>query len=115
MDSYAFCQALVFYCLTSYLFFFLLPLGSTVLETTIGRLTHDNFLNLIRHSVGLLRTSVEPVAKDSTYPGQHNTEIQGQIFILNEIRTNDLRVQAIKTYSSDRAATGTFTSYRSVK
>jgi hypothetical protein len=33
---------------------------------------------LLRHTVGLLWTSDQPVAKVSTYTGQHNTETQRQ-------------------------------------
>jgi hypothetical protein len=41
---------------------------------TFGRLTHGRFLNLFRHSVGLLWTSDRTVAKASIHTGQDNTE-----------------------------------------
>jgi hypothetical protein len=42
----------------------------------------------------------------STYTGQHNTE-RTNIHASSVIRTHDLKIKAIKIYSSDRAATGT--------
>jgi hypothetical protein len=50
--------------------------GSTVLVRTFAA-SHWRFRNLLKHTVGLLWTSDQPVAKASTYTGQHNTETQG--------------------------------------
>jgi hypothetical protein len=36
--------------------------------------SHGMFCNLFRYSVGLLWTSDKPIAKASTYTGEHNTE-----------------------------------------
>jgi hypothetical protein len=47
--------------------------GSTVLERTLAAL-HWRFRNVFRHTVGLLWARGQPVAKASTYTGQHKTE-----------------------------------------
>jgi hypothetical protein len=56
---------------------------------------------LLRHTVGLLWTSHQSVVKASTNTGQHNIQASCGI------RTQDPSVQADKTCSLDRAATGT--------
>jgi hypothetical protein len=80
--------------------------GSTILVRTLAT-SHQRFRNLFRHLVGLLWTSDRPVAKASTYTGQHTTQKDEDTHALSGIRTHDLSVQAIKAYASDRAATGT--------
>jgi hypothetical protein len=62
------------------------------------------FVILLRNLVRLLWTSDQPVAKASTYTGQHNTETQRQTS--SGIRTYGPSNQADKTYALDRAATG---------
>jgi hypothetical protein len=62
------------------------------------------FVTLLRNSVGLLWTSDQLVAKASTYT-QH-TKTRTDIHTLSGIRTHGLSVKAIKTFASDRAATG---------
>jgi hypothetical protein len=42
--------------------------------------SYRRFHNLLRHTVGLLWTSDQSVAKASTYKGQHSTESQRQTF-----------------------------------
>jgi hypothetical protein len=54
----------------------------------------------IRHTVGFLWTSDQPLAENSTYTGQHN------IHALRGIRISDPSNQAAKTYALDPAATG---------
>jgi hypothetical protein len=61
--------------------------------------------NLIRHSVGLLWTSDQPVAKASTDTGQHNTERQRQTSMPQA--GFEPTIPAAKTYALDRAAAGT--------
>jgi hypothetical protein len=51
--------------------------GSTVLVRTLAA-SQLRFLALVRHLLGLLWTSDQPVANASTYTGQHNTETQIQ-------------------------------------
>jgi hypothetical protein len=53
------------------------------------------FFNHFRHLVGFLWTSDQPVAKASTYTGQHNTKKRTNAHALIWIRTHDLSVQAI--------------------
>jgi hypothetical protein len=49
----------------------------------------------VRHTVGLLWTSDQPVAEASTYAGQHNIETQEtNIHTLSGIRTRDSSNQA---------------------
>jgi hypothetical protein len=74
----------------------------TVLARTLAA-SHRRYRNLFRHSIRLLWTNDQPVAKASTYKGQHDIETHA----LRGIRTQDVSVQAIKTFSSDRPATGT--------
>jgi hypothetical protein len=50
---------------------------SAVLLRTLDA-SHGRFRNLFRHSVGRLWTSDQPVAKASTYTGQHTTERRRQ-------------------------------------
>jgi 1,2-phenylacetyl-CoA epoxidase PaaB subunit len=63
--------------------------------------------------MGLLWTSDQPIAKGSTYTGQHNTETytrrntKTNIHTSSEIRTHDPSNQTAKTYALDHAATGT--------
>jgi hypothetical protein len=60
-------------------------------------LNHSGFLYHIQltHTVGLLWTSVQPVAEASTYTGQHNIETQEtNIHALSGIRTRDPSDQA---------------------
>jgi hypothetical protein len=56
---------------------FIIIIGSTVLLRTLAA-SHRRFRNLIKTQVGLLWTSDQPVAKASTYTGQHNTGTQEQ-------------------------------------
>jgi hypothetical protein len=49
--------------------------------------------------------SDQPVAKASTYTGQHHTNTKTNIHAPSVIRTRDPSNQAAKTYDSDRAAT----------
>jgi hypothetical protein len=51
--------------------------GFTDLTGTLTA-SHPRFRYLFRQSVGLLWTSDQPVARASTYTGQHNTETRGQ-------------------------------------
>jgi hypothetical protein len=89
--------------------------GSTVLVRTLAAL-HGRFVIYFRHLIGLLWTSDQPVAKASTYTGQHNTETRGEISVpqarfdprrqtsmRSVIRTCDPTNQA--AYALDRAAT----------
>jgi hypothetical protein len=46
--------------------------GSTVLVRTLAASHTEVFVILLRHTVGLLSTSDQPVSKVSTYTGQHN-------------------------------------------
>jgi hypothetical protein len=48
------------------------------LKSGLGLLIWSFVILLFRHLVGLLWTSYQPVAKASTYKGQHNTETQRQ-------------------------------------
>jgi hypothetical protein len=52
-----------------------------------------------------LWTSHQPIAKASSYTQHRNTRTN--IYALSGIRTHDLNIQAINTYASDYAATGT--------
>jgi hypothetical protein len=62
---------------------------------------------LFRRSVGLLWKSDQPVAKNSTYTGQHNIQTQEtNIHDPSGIRTNDPSKQAANTWVLDRTATG---------
>jgi hypothetical protein len=79
---------------------------STVPERTLAA-PLPRFLNLFRHSVGLLWTSDQPVAKASICTRQHTTKTRTNIHALSGIGTHDLSAQAIKAYASDRAAAGT--------
>jgi hypothetical protein len=54
-----------------------------------------DLLILFKHSVGLLWTSNQPVAKASTYTQRRKT--RKNIYALSGIRTRDSRDQAIKT------------------
>jgi hypothetical protein len=65
------------------------------------------FVIWLRGLVGLPWTSDQPVAKASSYTGQHNTEAETNIHASSGIRTHDPSNQAAKTYALDRAATGT--------
>jgi hypothetical protein len=51
---------------------------STVLERTLAVSLTGGFFILFRHLVGLHSESDQPIAKTSTYTGQHNVEIRGQ-------------------------------------
>jgi hypothetical protein len=75
--------------------------GSTVLVTTLAA-SHRRFRNQIETLGRLLCTSHQPVAKASTYTGQHKINI----YISSGIRTHDPTNQVAKTYALDRAATG---------
>jgi hypothetical protein len=57
--------------------------GSTVLEmTSAASHTGSFFILSLRHPIGFLWTSNQPVVKNSTYIGQHNnTERRGQTFM----------------------------------
>jgi hypothetical protein len=81
-------------------FLFYIPVVS---NWNIGPLL--GFLILFRHSAGLLWTSDQPSAKASTYRQHRKTRTN--IHALSGIRTHDHIAQAIRTYASDRAATGT--------
>jgi hypothetical protein len=59
---------------------------------------------LFRHSAGLLWTSDQPVTKASTDTQHRKTRTNRDD--LSGIRAHDHCDQAIKTYASDRAATG---------
>jgi hypothetical protein len=57
-----------------------------------------------------------PVAKDSTYTGQHNTETQRQTYMLRVGFEPTTPVTKRKTYALDRVATGTGeATYRDMK
>jgi hypothetical protein len=64
------------------------------------------FVVSLRHFVELPWTSDQPVAKASTYRGQHNTETQRQTNIRapSGIRTKEPSNPATKTYALHRAA-----------
>jgi hypothetical protein len=47
------------------------------------------FVILLRHTVGLLWTSDQPIAKASTYTGQHNRNTKTNIHALSGIRTHN--------------------------
>jgi hypothetical protein len=54
--------------------------SSTVLVRTLAA-SQLRFLTLVRHLLGLLWTSDQPVANASTYTGQYNTETQIETFM----------------------------------
>jgi hypothetical protein len=80
--------------------------GSTVLVRTLAA-SHGRFLNIFRHSLELLWTSDQAVAKAYTYTGQHTQKDGTNTHATSGIPTHDLSVQAIKAFGSDHAATGT--------
>jgi hypothetical protein len=84
----------------------LLLRGSTVLERTLAALHTGVVTLLFVQLVDLLWTSYQPVAKASTYKGQHK-----KMHASSGIQTHDLCVQAIEAYASDRAATGSGTQW----
>jgi hypothetical protein len=84
----------------------LLLCGSTALERTSAA-SHGRFLNLFRHLVALLWTTVQPITKTSAYTEQHNTEITStNIYALGGIRIRGLSVQAVKACAPDRRSLG---------
>jgi hypothetical protein len=70
----------------------------------LGRFTW-RFRNLVRYSVGFLWTSDQPITNASTYT-EHSTKWEDRHPCLKRFRPHDLSIQAIKTFASDRAATG---------
>jgi hypothetical protein len=70
----------------------------------LGHVTYWGFVILLRHTVGLLWTSDQPVAKASTYTGQHNIETQRQTSMPRA--GFEPMIQAAKTYALDSVATG---------
>jgi hypothetical protein len=65
------------------------------------------FIILLGHSAGLVWTSDQPIAKVSTYIGQHNTEKQRQTSTPQVRFEPTTPVTKPKTYTLDCAATGT--------
>jgi hypothetical protein len=61
------------------------------------------FLDLIRHGVGSLWTSDQPVAEASTYADHITYKHKRQTF-MPTVRF-ELAIQAVKTYFLDRSAT----------
>jgi hypothetical protein len=57
------------------------------------------FVIYFRHLLGLLWTSDQPVAKASTYTGQHNIYTKTNIHASSGIRTRDPSNQAAKIYT----------------
>jgi hypothetical protein len=80
----------------------LLLRDSTVLETTLSASDTGAFLILFRHSVGLLWTSDQPIARAT----QHR-KTRTNIHALSGFQTHDLSVQEIKAHDLDRATSVT--------
>jgi hypothetical protein len=72
--------------------------------------SHKRCIDLFKHSVGLVWTSDQPIAKASTYTG-HKTQKEDKHHTLSGVRTHDLSFQAIspQTARSMEPANGQFT------
>jgi hypothetical protein len=73
----------------------------------LGRLTYRRFLELFRHTVGLLGRVISPSQGLYLYRTTQHRKPRTNIHALSGIRTHDPRNQPVKTHASDRTATVT--------
>jgi hypothetical protein len=73
----------------------------------LGLLTYRRFLELFRHTVGLLTRVISPSQGLYLHRTTQHRETQANIHALNGIRTHDPSNQPAMTHASDRTATVT--------
>jgi hypothetical protein len=73
----------------------------------LGRLTYRRFLELFRHTVGLLGRVISPWQGLYLHRTTQHRKTRANINALSGIRTHDLSNQPAKTHASDRTATMT--------
>jgi hypothetical protein len=73
----------------------------------LGRLTCRRFLELFRHTAGLLRRVISPSQGLYLHRTTQHRKMRTNIHALSRIRTHDPSNQPAKTHASDRTATVT--------
>jgi hypothetical protein len=63
--------------------------------TSLNFTSHKRFIDLFKHSVGLVWTSDQPIAKASMYTGHKTQKDEDKQHTLSGVRTHDLSFQAI--------------------
>jgi hypothetical protein len=86
--------------------FFFFPVALQSLKD-LGRLTYRRFLELVRHTVGLLGRVISPSQGLYLHRTTQHRKTRTNIHTLSGIRTHEPSNQPAKTHASDRTATVT--------